>query len=294
MRETRSEALQRLINSALGTNQRIAAIRSCSGGCIHQTELITLSDGLELFVKSNRGDETPFVKEAEGLAAIAQTNTLRTPAVVALGALKDDEFCLVLEAITASSKPPNFWSDFGGQLAEMHRCARSNQFGWASDNYLGSTVQSNQLSNNWCQFWADQRLGYQIGLAERSGLATAELQRQVYRVIEKLEQLIGGTSEPASLLHGDLWSGNYLVGRAGEPVLIDPAAYYGHREAELAMPILFGGFPDDFFDAYDSSWPLAAGWRHRVQIYILYHLLNHLNLFGDSYLSSCLQTAQKI
>ena len=294
MSNSRREALQRLVASALGTSQQIASTRSCSGGCIHQAEIVTLTDGRELFVKSSCGDGDPFVKEAEGLAAIAKTQTIRTPEVITIGPLDDNEFCLVLEAISSASPPKNFWHDFGQQLAELHRSGRSSQFGWSSDNYLGSTAQPNQPCSDWCQFWAEQRLGFQIGLAQHAGLATSELQRQVDRVIERLDQLIGEPTDPPSLLHGDLWSGNYLVGSSGEPVLIDPAVYYGRREAELAMPLLFGGFPDAFYAGYHSSWPLADGWRQRTNVYKLYHLLNHLNLFGASFLDGCLQTARQL
>lgn len=294
MSNKRREALQRLISSALGTSQQIASTRSCSGGCIHRAEIVTLSDGRELFVKSNRGDGDPFVKEAEGLAAIAKTQAIRTPDVITLGPLDDNEFCLVLEAISSASQTKDFWHTFGQQLAELHRSGLADQFGWSSDNYLGSTAQSNQPSSDWCQFWAQQRLGFQIELAKSNRLATNELQRQVDRVIQRLDRLIGEPTDPPSLLHGDLWSGNYMVSDSGEPVLIDPAVYYGRREAELAMCLLFGGFPETFYAGYHSAWPLADGWRQRTKVYQLYHLLNHLNLFGASYLESCLQTARQL
>lgn len=294
MSESRPATLQRLIRSALGASCRIESFRSCSGGCIHRAEVVRLADGLELFVKSNRGSQDVFVQEAAGLAAIAQTQTIRTPTVIAVGPLEENEFCLVLEAISSNGQPKDFWTNFGQQLAELHRLGQSIQFGWSSHNYLGSTVQPNQPCSDWCQFWAEQRLGFQIQLAIDKGLATKELQRQVDRVIQRLDQLVGAPADPPSLLHGDLWSGNYIVSDSGEPVLIDPAVYYGRREAELAMCLLFGGFPETFYAGYHSAWPLADGWRQRTDVYQLYHLLNHLNLFGAGYLQSCLQTARKL
>lgn len=142
-------------------------------------------------------------------------------------------------------------------------------------------------------FFAECRLSYQLRLARQGGLGSGELFRLADRTVQRLENLLGAQVPPPSLLHGDLWNGNLLVGAAGNAVVIDPAVYYGHREAELAMPLLFGGFPAEFFDAYSEAWPLASGWQDRVEIYKLYHLLNHLNLFGVGYLDSCLEIVRR-
>jgi fructosamine-3-kinase len=182
---------------------------------------------------------------------------------------------------------------FGAHLAEHHRRGTSSRFGWASDNYLGSTVQKNEARESWVEFFGECRLQYQLRLARQRGLGSREFYRLAERVIERLDKWLGDDRAQPSLLHGDLWSGNFLVDAAGRAVVIDPAVYYGHREAELAMPLLFGGFPPEFFDAYSEAWPLAEGWRERVELYKLYHLLNHLNLFGVGYLDSCLEIVRR-
>ena len=165
----------------------------------------------------------------------------------------------------------------------MHRVT-SDQFGWYRDNTIGSTEQKNRHEADWVIFWGEYRLRFQLDLAVARGAGSRSMDRG-YRLIECLADFMGGHEPEPSLLHGDLWSGNYAFTRAGEPTIFDPAVYYGDREAELAMTELFGGFSRDFYAAYRQAWPLDAGYSTRKKLYNLYHVLNHFNLFGGGYLS---------
>ncbi len=293
MSSVRSEALADLIADATaGPTTAVSKVQSCSGGCIHRAEIVHLADGRKYFVKSSRNASDMFAQEALGLAALAESKTLRTPRVIAAGML-GGESCLVLEAIEAGSQRSDFWKTFGSQFAELHRVSTAERFGWSTENYLGSNVQSNEAKEDWVEFFAECRFGYQLRLARNRGLGSRELFKIMDRLVSRLDGYLSCPKDPPSLLHGDLWSGNYLVDQDGHPVLIDPAVYYGRREADLAMPLLFGGFSPDFFDAYGEAWPLTDGWRDRVELYKLYHLLNHLNLFGSGYLDSCLEIARR-
>jgi protein-ribulosamine 3-kinase len=169
----------------------------------------------------------------------------------------------------------------GEQLAAMHRATR-DRFGWRRDNTIGSTPQVNMQLSDWVEFWRRHRLGYQLDLAARNGYRGA-LQDKGAQLLERLPQFFKGYRPAASLLHGDLWGGNAAVTAGGEPVIFDPAVYYGDREADLAMTTLFGGFTPAFYRAYETQWPLDPGHRERHELYNLYHVLNHLNLFGGGY-----------
>lgn len=241
-------------------------------------------DFAKVFVKSSRDDI--FGPEAEGLNALAATNAIRVARVVGYGTHSGRHF-LVIEAIESSTASGDFFERFGRQLAETHRVGSSDQFGFHEDNFIGETVQPNKWFVDWCDFWAEQRLGFQLKLANENGYR-GELQQLGKALIKRLDSLLGGIDEPPSLIHGDLWSGNWMCDPDGEPVLIDPAVYYANREAEFGMTTLFGGLSTEFYEAYNEAWPMKEGWRERVSIYRLYHLLNHLNLFGSSYLTDSL------
>ncbi|MCA9133289.1 MAG: fructosamine kinase family protein [Planctomycetales bacterium] len=290
----RNHRLAELIATATHTAQReVVRAENCSGGCIHRTQIVELSDGRRFFVKAGPAAGDMFAQEAAGLAALATVGCLRTPAVITAGMLENSQACLVLEAIQSSTPKPHFWQQFGRRFAQLHRTATAVRFGWSGDNYLGSNLQRNAAHETWCRFFAECRLGYQLRLARNNGRGSRELFKLAERLLDKLEDRLGPCSDPPSLLHGDLWSGNFVVDETGEAVLIDPAVYYGQREADLAMPLLFGGFSPDFLAAYQEYWPLTAGWEERVELYKLYHLLNHLNLFGSGYLDSCLEIARR-
>ena len=284
-------ALSRLIEEGLvareGGSPAVVGSRPVGGGCIHRAELVELGDGRRLFVKSNTSAPPGmFEAEAAGLIALGSLGSIRVPADAWVGEGGGVRF-LVMEAIEEGPASGDFSRRFGAALAELHRAGRGERFGFEANNYIGATLQVNTWSGDWVEFFRSHRLGFQFDLARRSGLSDGTLARLGDRLLARLDEWLDIPEEPPCLIHGDLWGGNYLVDAAGEPVLVDPAAYYGHREAELAMTRLFGGFDGDFYAAYEESWPLPPGTRERQQIYSLYHLLNHLNLFGSSYRSGC-------
>ncbi len=258
-----------------GSIRRMAPL---GGGCINNAARLDTEAG-PLCLKVN--PSTPpdmFEREAEGLAALAVPGGPRIPKVLLVG--KD---FILLEFIEPSPRRADFWETLGVQLAALHNTTVP-RFGFPHDNYLGSTPQINTWEEDGHKFFAEHRLRYQADLARRNGLLSSANLQSLISILQKLPTLV--PPQPASLLHGDLWSGNIHTGPAGEPALIDPAAYYGWAEAELAMMTLFGSPPAAFFRAYETIRPLAPGYRERFDLYNLYHLLNHLNLFGESYASS--------
>ncbi|MEZ6137351.1 MAG: fructosamine kinase family protein [Pirellulaceae bacterium] len=290
----RNEILANLIASQLGTPQvPLTHSSTISGGCIHRAEIVVLADGRKYFVKSNQCAELMFATETRGLNALAEIGTIRTPRVIATGPLAQNESCLILEFIEASQINEKSFAALGHSLSELHRNSTSDSFGWEHDNYLGSTLQRNTPCAGWIEFFAEYRLRPQLRLARDNGVHSHELFDPTERIIDRLDHYLGGSTHRASLLHGDLWSGNVMADAVGLPVVFDPAVYYGDREAELAMPLLFGGFPQVFWDAYQEAWPLESGWRDRVKLYKLYHLLNHLNIFGSGYLPNCLEIVRQ-
>ncbi|MDC7225701.1 MAG: fructosamine kinase family protein [Spirochaetales bacterium] len=257
-------------------NEEILRVRPLLGGDIGQSFHVTTIRS-EYFVKYYR---TPGMAgaEAAGLAAMSQSTTVSLPELVD----SDDHF-LVLRFINSAARRHDFQSVLGRQLAAMHKKTESEGFGFETDNFIGRTRQKNSFKSDWSSFLTENRLGYQIELAGDKMLAEAW-----NRLRSRLPELLAGTEEPPCLIHGDLWAGNVISGSAGEPVLIDPAAYYGHREMELGMTMLFGGFNEDFYASYDEEYPLLPGWRGRMNLYILYHVLNHYNMFGGGYRSQAL------
>lgn len=229
------------------------------------------------FVKLNRAVWADmFAAEADGLREIDDAAALRVPLPLCHGVLEDHAF-LVCECLQLSNPGRQSAAILGSQLAIMHRHTQP-RYGWRRDNTIGCTVQCNTLSSDWCVFWREQRLGYQLQLAAGNGLSPALLNKGE-RLMAELDSLLAGHQPAASLLHGDLWAGNRGEDEHGMPVLFDPAVYYGDREADLAMTELFSGFPDAFYAAYRESWPLDDGYAMRRTLYNLYHILNHANLF---------------
>ncbi len=250
--------------------------RPAAGGCINNGVHIETETGACFFLKTNsHAPADMFAREAEGLDALAATHTLRVPEVHLVGA----DF-LLLEDLQPAARAGDYWQALGRGLAQLHMHT-SPQFGFAHDNYIGSTPQPNGWMADGYAFFAEHRLGYQATLAHSRGLLTAAEAAAVERLAARLPQLV--PPQPASLLHSDLWAGNVIADAHGAPALIDPAAYYGWAEAELGMTALFGNFPAEFYAAYEAVRPLEPGWRGRLDLYNLYHLLNHLNLFGRSY-----------
>lgn len=220
--------------------------------------------------------------EAQNLATMAATQTVTVPAVIAVS--RD---YLLLDYIEAGCLHRDYWQFMAAQLAQMH-CIEQPRFGFNNNNYCGRSIQCNQPMADGYAFFSRQRLGYQGEMAARKGLLDTSQMRQLEQLCLRLPELI--PDHAPALLHGDLWSGNYFAGSDGLPVLVDPACYWGWPEADLAMMTLFGNPAASFFDAYHQHTPLLPGWQQRFPIYNLYHLLNHLNLFGSSYLPAVTAT----
>jgi fructosamine-3-kinase len=239
----------------------------------------------DVFLKTGPASSVEmFSAEAEGLAEIAKTNTVRVPEVLAVGMTTDAAF-LALEWLSFERPGKHIEQQLGERLAMMHRTVE-DRFGWYRNNTIGLTPQHNNWSGDWIAFFREHRLGYQLRLAANNGF-TGKLQTNGARLLKRLPVFFEGYTPPPSLLHGDLWGGNWS-GAGGEPVIFDPAVYYGDRETDLAMTKLFGGFGQPFYEAYETAWPLQAGSRERQHLYQLYHVLNHLNLFGSGYLGRAL------
>ena len=252
---------------------------SVGGGCINTA--VKLSDHRRsFFVKLNSAERLEmFAAEAEGLGEMAQSHCIRVPEPVCHGTV-DGQAYLVMEHIAMGRPGGDGPEQAGRQLAAMHRNGRE-RFGWHRDNTIGSTHQPNTSSADWIEFWREQRLGFQLRLAARNGHG-GRLQSQGEKLLERFPALIDHNPQPA-LLHGDLWGGNLAYDNRGNPVIYDPAVYYADREAELAMTELFGRQSAGFYAAYNEAWPLDSGYATRRDLYNLYHILNHLNLFGGGY-----------
>lgn len=223
--------------------------------------------------------------EADGLATLARAGALRVPRVLACGTSAGEAF-LALEWIESVPGDAAAAERLGAGLARQHAVV-APRFGFARDNFIGPTPQVNAWSENWAEFFREQRLRPQFRLAAQRADASA-LQSRREPLLQAVPALLAGHAPRPALLHGDLWAGNYLVSSRGEPVIFDPAVYYGDREADLAMTRLFGGFAPDFYRAYRAAAPLPPGWQRRADLYNLYHLLNHANLFGAGYaLQAC-------
>ncbi|EIC21972.1 fructosamine kinase family protein [Thiorhodovibrio frisius] len=269
------------IAAASGKHFSPSAPRSVGGGCINSA--YQLADGERaFFVKLNQGETLAmFEAEAAGLAELAAADGPRVPQPLCTGIAGGQAF-IAMEWIDLGRQRGDSAAEAGRQLAQMHRRTREH-FGWEQDNTIGSTAQPNTLNADWVAFWREQRLGFQLKLAARHGHG-GRLQERGARLLEVLPVLLNHAPEP-SLLHGDLWGGNIGYDSQGAPVIFDPAVYFGDREADLAMTELFGGFGADFYAAYREAWPLSSGYSTRKSLYNLYHILNHLNLFGRGYLS---------
>ncbi|WP_435628164.1 fructosamine kinase family protein [Candidatus Ferrigenium straubiae] len=272
-------AISAAIASATRQPFRLMSHAATGGGCINQTFLICGQDGRQFFVKLNDARHQPmFAAEAAGLEAIAATQTLRVPQPIAHGTAGAHSF-LVLEYLELN--PRGDARLLGAQLAALHR-STNERFGFAQDNFIGTTPQPNGWEDNWITFWREQRLGFQLRLVARNGHG-GRLQTLGEKLLDTLPAFFTGYTPQPALLHGDLWSGNHAFLADGTPVVFDSAPYYGDRECDLAMTELFGGYPADFYAAYRAAYPLDAGYAVRRGLYNLYHILNHTNLFGGGY-----------
>lgn len=269
-----------LISSYL--DKEIRSLRPLSGGDINEVFLIDTSSG-HLVAKVNQSDRFPemFIKEANGLNALRDKG-LRVPEVVG-NFERDRTQVLLLEYLPPGEQDFDYWDRFALGLASLHRTTSAN-FGWNEANYIGSLRQDNTSYSNWATFFCKSRLRPMVDLALSRNLLTQTHVKRFEKLYTLMKQLL--PDESPSLIHGDLWSGNVFCTLNGEPVIIDPATYYGHREMDLAMTMLFGGFSYRFIEVYAEEFPLENGWRERIELHNLYPNLVHLNLFGRSYLRS--------
>ncbi|MCR5746884.1 MAG: fructosamine kinase family protein [Lachnospiraceae bacterium] len=260
--------------------------RRVSGGDINDAFILQLSDGQKVFLKENSKRNSDFFSaETEGLEVLSGTKAIGVPEVHSYGSYGDRAF-LLMECLEAGNRVPDFWERFGHALADMHKASAAQlledgKFGFYQDNYIGAGYQKNTVKNTWTEFFRDCRLIPQLERA-RSALSTEDIKQAEY-LLEHLEEYLVEPEHP-SILHGDLWGGNFMVGPDGAAWLIDPAVYVGAAEADIAMTELFGGFSYAFYGSYRESGLIQPGYEDRRDIYNLYHMLNHLNLFGGSYL----------
>jgi len=281
------EHLQPVLSVANGTVIDIKEAKPVSGGDISLAFMLTTNHD-RYFMKLNSQSAYPlmFERESKGLAAIRQTKTVAVPQTILHGVFEDYAF-LILGWVETGLKSSKALSTLGQQLAGMHRCTAPHH-GFSHNNYMGSLPQSNTSHNNWSDFFINERLQPMVQTALNRNMLTTRQAGLFEQLYNRLPQLFA--EEQPALLHGDLWGGNYLINTNGKPYLIDPAVSYGHREFDIAMTTLFGGFSADFYAAYDEAYPLAPDWQQRTALWNLYPLLLHLNLFGTSYLSQVIDS----
>jgi len=261
-----------------------------SGGDISSAWRLATENG-DLFIKTGPASSAEmFDAEAEGLTELASTDAIRVPNVVASGQTELSAY-LGLEWMSFERADAATERLFGEQLATLHHTTQ-NRYGWHRNNTIGLTPQENTWRDNWLDFFREQRLGFQLRLAAENGYS-GELQQRGRQLLKRLPVYFDVAEPAASLLHGDLWGGNWGCS-GGQPVIFDPAVYYGDREMDIAMTKLFGGFGEDFYAAYELSWPLQDGHQERQHLYQLYHVLNHLNLFGSAYLGHAVRLLEKL
>ena len=267
------------IGHATNTHFELAHATPVAGGSINQSWRIEDHNNKYYFVKLNDSNKLGmFEAEQAGLKALASTKTIRVPEVIAYGVTSQHAY-LILEFLDMRSRGNARL--MGEQLAALHRC-HADRFGFDQNNTLGETLQPNDWSSDWISFWREQRLGFQLDLATSNGYG-GNIQKLGHELMGRLSELFDGYHPLPSLLHGDLWGGNLAFVTNGEPVIFDPAPYYGDRETDIAMTELFGGFSQEFYEGYRSSGPLDTGYASRKTLYNLYHILNHANMFGGGY-----------
>jgi fructosamine-3-kinase len=275
--------LSAAITEATGITFICTHQQSVNGGDINQA--IQLSDHKQsYFIKINDADAlNMFITEAHSLAAIRQTNSIRAPRPIAHG-ISGKYAYLILESIAFDPPSSESWKQMGQQLASLHRHT-AEQFGWFEQNTIGSTPQYNGWTANWADFFREYRLQPQLQMADKNGLNLSHTES----LLQRVPFILKDHNPMPSLLHGDLWPGNAGFGQNGIPVLFDPASYYGDRETDLAFSELFSGFPNEFYQSYNSTWPLMSSYLQRKPLYNLYHVLNHANLFGGNYIREAQQ-----
>ena len=282
-------SLETAIRDTFGSTRTIKEKQYVSGGDINEAYALTLDDGTVLFMKANTVSALPnFKAEAAGLEAIRATGAIGVPEVLGTGTEVGNQAgssfsFLLLEYISPGKQRKDFWEVFASELAAMHASDVGKQYGFSEDNWIGARKQINKKKDSWIAFFRDCRLKPQFDAAKRY-FSLSDL-KKIERLLSHLDRYLSEPDRP-SLVHGDLWAGNRITGKDGKGWLIDPAVYYGHPEVDLAMTELFGGFPSRFYEAYKEAGDLKPGYEDRRDLYNLYQLLNHLNMFGSGYLGS--------
>ncbi len=280
--DTLLDTIRETLRNTTGQEYTIEGSSPVGGGSINDAYRLR-TDREDLFIKVNHADRYPgmFEAEAKGLELLRQADEIFIPKVITHGRAGEEAF-IVLEFVGNSTQQPDFWTRFGSELARLHRHS-NDTFGLNHDNYIGSLPQPNNAHEDWPSFFARERLEFQAKMARDDGKISSELVRKFERLYERLGDIF--PEEPPALLHGDLWSGNYMQGPEGGPCIMDPAVYYGHREMDLGMTRMFGGFDPEFYRSYNETYPLEPGWEERLEICNLYPLMVHVNLFGGGYRS---------
>ena len=275
----------------LNANVLPDAAERVEGGCINECFRYQATFG-PVFVKTAPAERLAmFEAEAVGLQELQAARAVRVPNVLGVGQF-EDRALLALEWFDLSRPTSRTDRMFGEQLSQQHRTTKPLH-GWKRANFIGSTPQSNLWSIDWLNFWRGHRFEAQLNLASGNGADTDFMERATL-LCALMDGFFTAHAPIASLLHGDLWSGNYAADASAAPVIFDPAVYFGDRECDLAMTQLFGGFGREFYAAYESAWPLDTGWQQRAELYNLYHVLNHYNLFGGGYLAQAEQMVGRL
>ncbi len=280
------------ISTACQKSLRIVSSRPCPGGSINDCQIVSVDDGREFFLKTNKAAQSltgMFELEFKALLLLSQACVIRVPQPL----LYTDKY-IVMETFVVGQQAGNWAELMGRQLAQLHKATANNSYGFEADNYLGTTLQKNTWCESWMEFWRENRLATQLNSFANKSSVDDRLLRLGWKLVDKLDSILGQVRTPAALLHGDLWSGNASADEKGEPVIFDPAIYYGHNEAEIGMMRMFGGFGPRCEAAYVEIWPFDDDSERRIDLYRLYHELNHLNLFGNSYYDSCLSTLKTL
>ena len=274
------EPIEKLLTKHVQQQGLITQTNSVAGGSINEACRLQY-EGVSYFVKWNKASAFPgmFQDERDGLDELRHAKSIEIPEVIGTGESGSTAFIL-MEYVEPSRPTAGFWESFGRGLAKLHQTSQP-KFGYHRSNYIGSLRQSNQLHDDWVSFFRDERLAPQLKTAEQKGLVSIGLMKKFDKLLHRLESLL--PAESPSLLHGDLWSGNFLCSNNQQAVLIDPSVYYGFREMDLAMTMLFGGFDAAFYHAYHEAFPLEKNWKSRTDLCNLYPLLVHVNLFGSGY-----------
>ena len=264
--------------------------RPLAGGCINQGYCLSSQDK-SYFVKINQASlVSMFEAESFGLEEIKATNTIKVPTPISYGQVGESSY-LILEWLDLKrGTSEQNWYDLGENLARLHLVPVGNTFGWSRSNTIGSTPQPNNFKHSWADFFATERIGYQLKLAKRKGAHFADVEK----IIERTHELLRDRQPVPSLVHGDLWSGNAAITTTGQPIILDPATYYGDCEVDIAMTELFGGFSCAFYRGYNNVAPLDTQYQKRKSLYNLYHVLNHFNIFGGGYQAQAQQMIKQL